>query len=59
MVEEGGGTGGMEGTVRCTDRGTDPGGERVATPRLALTCAEYLGLDGGVHVLGIMTDMTN
>ena len=37
----------------------DPPVERIATPRLALTTAEYLAFDLGMHVLVIMTDMTS
>ena len=37
----------------------DPVIERIATPRFALTAAEYLAFEMGLHVLVIMTDMTN
>ena len=37
----------------------DPAIERLATPKMALTCAEYLAFDKGMHVLVIMTDITN
>ncbi len=37
----------------------DPSVERLVTPRSALTLAEYLAFDQGMHVLVIMTDMTN
>jgi V/A-type H+-transporting ATPase subunit B len=37
----------------------DPIIERIATPRVALTAAEYLAFDLGMHVLVILTDMTN
>jgi len=37
----------------------DPIIERIATPRVALTAAEYLAFDLGLHVLVILTDMTN
>ena len=37
----------------------DPAIERIATPRMALTAAEYLAFDRGMHVLVIMTDITN
>ncbi|MFR1983361.1 MAG: V-type ATP synthase subunit B [Christensenellaceae bacterium] len=36
-----------------------PAVERIATPRMALTCAEYLAFECGMHVLVIMTDITN
>jgi len=37
----------------------DPAIERIITPRVALTVAEYLAFDLGMHVLVILTDMTN
>lgn len=37
----------------------DPAIERIATPRMALTAAEYLAFDVGMHVLVILTDITN
>ena len=37
----------------------DPAIERIATPRMALTAAEYLAFEKGMHVLVIMTDITN
>src|SRR5699024_9724787 len=37
----------------------DPAIERIATPRMALTAAEYLAFEKDMHVLVIMTDMTN
>ncbi|MFO7781353.1 MAG: V-type ATP synthase subunit B [Spirochaetia bacterium] len=37
----------------------DPSIERLVTPRTALTLAEYLAFDRGMHVLVVMTDMTN
>ena len=37
----------------------DPAIERIATPKMALTAAEYLAFEKGMHVLVIMTDMTN
>jgi V/A-type H+-transporting ATPase subunit B len=37
----------------------DPAIERIATPKMALTCAEYLAFDLGMQVLVIMTDITN
>lgn len=37
----------------------DPAVERIATPRMALTAAEYLAFEKGMHVLVIMTDITN
>lgn len=52
-------TGAIERTVLFTNLANDPAVERIATPRLALTCAEYLAFDCGMHVLVIMTDITN
>jgi V/A-type H+-transporting ATPase subunit B len=52
-------TGAIERTVMFTNLANDPAVERIATPRLALTCAEYLAFDLGMHVLVIMTDITN
>src|SRR5690625_2248263 len=37
----------------------DPAIERIATPKMALTAAEYLAFEKNMHVLVIMTDMTN
>ena len=42
-----------------TNLANDPAVERIATPRMALTCAEYLAFECGMHVLVIMTDITN
>ena len=52
-------TGAIERTVLFTNLASDPAVERIATPRMALTCAEYLAFDLGMHVLVIMTDITN
>ena len=52
-------TGAIERTVLFTNLANDPAVERIATPRLALTCAEYLAFTCGMHVLVIMTDITN
>ncbi len=52
-------TGAIERTVLFTNLANDPAIERIATPRMALTCAEYLAFDKGMHVLVIMTDITN
>ena len=37
----------------------DPAIERISTPRMALTCAEFLAFEKDMHVLVILTDMTN
>ena len=52
-------TGAIERTVLFTNLASDPAVERIATPRMALTCAEYLAFELGMHVLVIMTDITN
>ncbi|MCD8201324.1 MAG: V-type ATP synthase subunit B [Clostridia bacterium] len=52
-------TGAIERTVLFTNLADDPAVERIATPRMALTCAEYLAFTCGMHVLVIMTDITN
>ena len=51
-------TGAIERTVLFTNLANDPAIERIATPRMALTCAEYLAFECGMHVLVIMTDIT-
>ncbi len=52
-------TGAIERTVVFTNLADDPAVERIATPRLALTAAEYLAFECDMHVLVIMTDITN
>ena len=52
-------TGAMERVVLFINLANDPTVERIATPRAALTAAEYLAFERGMHVLVIMTDMTN
>ncbi|MBN1163039.1 MAG: V-type ATP synthase subunit B, partial [Candidatus Krumholzibacteriota bacterium] len=52
-------TGAMERVVLFINLANDPTIERIATPRAALTAAEYLAFERGMHVLVIMTDMTN
>ncbi len=52
-------TGAMERTVLFINLADDPAIERIATPKMALTMAEYLAFDKGMHVLVIMTDITN
>ncbi|MDZ7860979.1 MAG: V-type ATP synthase subunit B [Candidatus Krumholzibacteriota bacterium] len=52
-------TGAMERVVLFINLANDPTVERIATPRAALTAAEYLAFEKGMHVLVIMTDMTN
>lgn len=52
-------TGAIDRTVMFVNLANDPAVERIATPRMALTAAEYLAFDEGMHVLVIMTDITN
>jgi V/A-type H+/Na+-transporting ATPase subunit B len=52
-------TGARERTVAFINTASDPVIERISTPKLALTAAEYLAWRRGMHVLVIMTDMTN
>ena len=52
-------TGALERTVLFTNLANDPAVERIATPRMALTCAEYLAFEKDMHVLVILTDITN
>jgi V/A-type H+-transporting ATPase subunit B len=59
FVEEFRRTGAIDRTVLFTNLADDPAVERIATPRMALTAAEYLAFDKGMHVLVIMTDITN
>lgn len=48
----------IERSVLFINLANDPAVERIATPRVALTAAEYLAFDLGMHVLVILTDMT-
>ena len=52
-------TGAIDRTVLFTNLADDPAVERIATPRMALTAAEYLAFEKGMHVLVILTDITN
>ena len=52
-------TGAIDRTVVFSNLANDPAVERIATPRMALTAAEYLAFECGMHVLVIMTDITN
>ena len=52
-------TGAIDRTVLITNLANDPAVERIATPRMALTAAEYLAFEKGMHVLVILTDITN
>lgn len=51
--------GSLERTVMFLNLADDPAVERIATPRMALTAAEYLAYDCNMHVLVIITDITN
>lgn len=51
-------TGAIDRAVLFINLADDPAIERIATPRMALTCAEYLAFEKDMHVLVIMTDMT-
>ena len=52
-------TGAIDRTVMFTNLANDPAIERIATPRMALTAAEYLAFEKDMHVLVILTDITN
>ena len=52
-------TGAIDRAVLFMNLADDPAVERIATPRMALTCAEYLAFEKDMHVLVILTDMTN
>ena len=52
-------TGAIDRTVLFTNLANDPAVERIAPPRMALTAAEYLAFEKGMHVLVILTDFTN
>ncbi len=52
-------TGAIERTVLFMNLANDPAIERISTPRMALTAAEYLAYEKGMHVLVILTDITN
>ena len=52
-------TGAIDRTVLFINLAGDPAIERITTPRMALTAAEYLAFDCNLHVLVILTDITN
>lgn len=52
-------TGALERSVLFLNLADDPSVERIITPRMALTTAEYLAFEKNMHVLVIITDMTN
>ncbi len=52
-------SGAIDRAVMFINLANDPAVERIATPRMGLTAAEYLAFDKGMHVLVILTDITN
>lgn len=52
-------SGAIDRTVMFLNLANDPAVERIATPRMALTAAEYLAFEQNMHVLVIITDITN
>jgi V/A-type H+/Na+-transporting ATPase subunit B len=52
-------TGALDRTIVFLNLANDAATERLLTPRMALTAAEYLAYEKGMHVLVILTDMTN
>lgn len=52
-------TGALDRTVMFVNLANDPAIERIATPKMALTAAEYLAFQKDMHVLVILTDITN
>lgn len=59
FIEEFKKSGAIERSVIFINLADDPAIERIATPRMAITCAEYLAYELGMHVLVILTDITN
>ena len=52
-------TGALEHSILFLNLASDPAMERIATPKMALTAAEYLAFQKDMHVLVIMNDLTN
>lgn len=52
-------SGAIDNAVLFLNKADDPSVERLVTPRMALTTAEYFAFEKGMHVLVILTDMTN
>ncbi len=52
-------TGAIDRAVMFVNLANDPAVERISTPRMALTAAEYLAFEKDMHVLVILTDITN
>jgi V/A-type H+/Na+-transporting ATPase subunit B len=59
FIDEFNRTGAIDRSVLFLNLANDPAIERISTPRMALTTAEYLAYEKDMHVLVIMTDMTN
>ncbi|HHY96587.1 V-type ATP synthase subunit B [Acholeplasma equifetale] len=59
FIEEFKKSGAIDRTVMFINLANDPAIERIATPRMAITAAEYLAFDLNMHVLVIITDLTN
>ena len=59
FIEQFRASGSLDRTVVFLNLASDPTIERIITPRAALTTAEYLAFEHGLHVLVILTDMTN
>ncbi len=59
FIEDFNRTGAIDRAVLFMNLANDPAIERIATPRMALTCAEYLAYEKDMHVLVILTDLTN
>ena len=52
-------SGALDRTVMFSNLANDPAVERIATPKMALTAAEYIAFEKDMHVLVILTDITN
>jgi V/A-type H+-transporting ATPase subunit B len=52
-------SGAIDNAILFLNKADDPSVERIITPRMALTAAEYFAYEKGMHVLVIMTDITN
>jgi V/A-type H+/Na+-transporting ATPase subunit B len=59
FIEQFRNSGALERSVIIMNLADDPAVERLFTPRIALTIAEYLAIEQGMHVLAILSDMTN
>lgn len=59
FIEDFKASGAITRSVVFVNLADDPAIERLSTPRMAITCAEYLAFELGMHVLVIITDITN